>query len=74
MASKTKRKSSKRISRKNLTMLYLFIAVILVIAIYLLYTAIAPQLASLLASIDGGALSSSANATKTATVNFVYIK
>jgi len=73
MKSKTRSRSSKT----NTTVLYLVVLLFLLVIVYLLYTEIIPQLASLSAgagNASNNAISSSSNATKTAVVNFVYVK
>jgi type II secretory pathway component PulF len=68
-----KTKARKRIPKKSANvLLYVVLILVIIVVVYLLTSSILPQLASM--GQGPGAVQSAANATRTATINFVYLK
>jgi predicted PurR-regulated permease PerM len=61
-------------SKPSSLLMYIAVIFVILVVIYLISATILPQVASLLANNPSPAIQSPDNITKTATINFVYVK
>ena len=61
-------------SKPSSLLMYVLLIAVILAAIYLISTTVLPQVASILANNPSPAMQASENITKTATINFVYVK
>ena len=61
-------------SKPSSLLMYVLLIVVILAAIYLISATVLPQVASILANNPSSTIQASDNVTKTATINFVYVK
>jgi len=61
-------------SKPSSLLMYVLLIVVILAAIYLISATVLPQVASILANNPSSTIQASENITKTATINFVYVK